>query len=198
MDLRAVQRGRRIGEMPDARRDAGLLHTVGERVEVRDLTVGGFHEFRNVRAVGHGEMAPLADNLDHPLLGQRHQLVKRRTEPFRRETVTTETGIDLHVHAGDLTHLACGRGHGVDARQRADRHVDVVIDELIERHRGAVVHPCENMATIRADAKLAQQQGLMGLRGAQPRGTSRQSGERRRQQTMPVRIRLDHAHHGRT
>ena len=196
MDLRAVQRGSGVGEVTDAGRDAGLLHAVGERVEVRDLTFGGFHELGNVGTVGHGQVAPLTDDLDHALLGQRHQLGQCRVETFRGEAVAAEPGVDLHMHAGGLAQFAGGCGDGVDARQRADRHVDIVVDQFVEGHGGAVVHPGENVATVGADAQLAQQQRLMGLRGAKPGGAAGQRCQCRGKQSMAVGVGFDHSHDG--
>ena len=81
---------------------------------------------------------------------------------------------------------ARGVGERVDARQRADGDVDVVVDQLVERHIHAVVHPCQNAAAVRADAEFAQQQRLMRLRGAQPGRAARERRQRGRQQTVPV------------
>ncbi len=157
VDLRAGQRRRGVGEVPDLRRDAGRFHTAGEVLEVLDLPVGGIHEFRHVRSVGHGEVAPLADDAQHAFLGERHQLGERRVESGRRESIAPETGIDLHMHACGLAEPAGRGGHAVDAGERADGDVDVVVDQFVERHARAVVHPCQNVAAVRSDAGLAQQ-----------------------------------------
>ena len=101
------------------------------------------------------------------------------------------------MHARRLAEPACGRGDAVDAGERADGNVDVVVDQLVERHFGAAVDPRQNMAAIGADAGFAQQQRLMRLRGAQPGRAARERRQRGRQQTVPVGVRLDHAHHRR-
>ena len=197
MDLRPAQRGRRIGKMADLRRNAGLFHTRRERLEVLDLPVRRRHELGHVRAVGHRQMAPLPDDMEHTLLRQRHQLRQSLVEGLLGEPVAAESGIDLHMHAGRLAEPAGRGGHRIDARQRPDRHVDVLIDQLVERHFHAVIYPCQYVAAVRPDAEPAQQQRLVRLRGAQPR---RAAGERRQRsghQAMPVRVGLDHAHHGR-
>ena len=195
MDFRTGQRRRGVGEVADFRRNAGRLHTTGEVLERFDLHVGGGNEFRNVRCVGDRQMAPLADDVQHAFLGERHQFGERRVETGGREAVTAEAGIDLHMHARRLAEPACGRGDAVDAGERADGNVDVVVDQLVERHFGAAVDPRQNMAAIGADAGFAQQQRLMRLRGAEPCGASRERGEGGRNQPVPVRVRLDDAHH---
>ena len=182
--------------MANLRRNAGFFHTTGEVLERFDLHVGGGHEFRDVRRVCDRQMAPLADDVQHAFLGERHQFGERRVETGGREAVTAEAGIDLHMHARRLAEPACGRGDTVDAGERADGNVDVVVDQLVERHFGAAVDPCQNMAAIGADAGFAQQQRLMRLRGAEPRGASRERGERGRNQTVAVRVGFDDAHDG--
>mgnify|MGYP006992964717 CR=1 FL=1 len=64
-------------------------------------------------------MAPLADDVQHAFLGERHQFGERRVETGGREAVTAEAGIDLHMHARRLAKPACGRGDTVDAGERA-------------------------------------------------------------------------------
>ena len=182
--------------MADFRRNAGRFHTTGEVLERFDLHVGGCHEFRDVRRVGDRQMAPLADDVQHAFLGERHQFGERRVETCWSEAVTAEAGIDLHMHARRLAEPACGRGDAVDAGERADGNVDVVVDQLVERHFGAAVDPRQNMAAIGADAGFAQQQRLMRLRGAEPCGASRERGERGRNQTVAVRVGFDDAHDG--
>lgn len=82
------------------------------------------------------------------------------------------------MHARRLAKPALRRGDTVDAGERADGNVDVVVDQLVERHFGAAVDPCQNMAAIGADARLAQQQRFMRLRGAEPRGAACERGKR--------------------
>lgn len=124
VDFRTGQRRRGVGEVADFRRNAGRLHTTGEVLERFDLHVGGGNEFRNVRRVGDRQMAPLADDVQHAFLGERHQFGERRVETGGREAVTAEAGIDLHMHARRLAEPACGRGDAVDAGERADGNVE--------------------------------------------------------------------------
>ena len=196
VDFRTGQRRRGVGEVANLRRNAGFFHTTGEVLERFDLHVGGGNEFRNVRRVGDRQMAPLADDMQHAFLGERHQFGERRVETGGREAVTAEAGIDLHMHARRLAKPACGRGDTVDAGERADGNVDVVVDQLVERHFGAAVDPRQNMAAIGADAGFAQQQRLMRLRGAEPCGAACERGERGGDQTVAVRVGFDDAHDG--
>ena len=155
MDFRTAQRGGGIGKMTNLRGDAGRFHTAGEILEILNLTVGGGYEFRHVRRVRDSQMAPLADDMQHALLDERHQLGECRVETGRSESVTSETGIDLHMHTGGLAETTRGLGHAVDTTKRTDGNVDIVGNQLIERHRGAVVDPCQNMAAVQADTGLA-------------------------------------------
>ena len=197
MNLGTVERGRGVCQMAYFGRDARGFHATGEFRERFDLPVGGGDEFRHIRRVGDRQMAPLADDVQHTLMRERHQLGKGRVESGRREAVAAEAGVDLDMHACGFAEPARGVGERVDARQRADGDVDVVVDQLVERHIHAVVHPCQNAAAVRADAEFAQQQRLMRLRGAQPGRAARERRQRGRQQTVPVGVRLDHAHHRR-
>ena len=101
------------------------------------------------------------------------------------------------MHARRLAKPACGRGDAVDAGERADGNVDVVVDQLVERHFGAAVDPRQNMAAIGADARLAQQQRFMRLRGAEPCRAAGERGQCGGQQSVAVCVGLDHAHHRR-
>ena len=103
--------------MTNLRRNARLLHTTGEILEILDLPVGGCHEFRNVRSVRHRQMAPLADDMQHTLLGERHQLGERRVERGGREPVAAETGIDLHMHTCGFSKTTRRSRNAVNARQ---------------------------------------------------------------------------------
>ena len=103
--------------MTNLRRNARLLHTTGEILEILDLPVGGCHEFRNVRSVRHRQMAPLANNMQHTLLGERHQLGERRVERGGREPVAAETGIDLHMHTRGFSKTTRRSRNAVNARQ---------------------------------------------------------------------------------
>ena len=125
MNFRAIQSGRSVGQMTNLRRNSGLFHTCGEVLKRFDLAVGGGHELRHVRRIGHGKVTPLADDMQHAFLGKWHQLGKRGGEPCRREAVAAKAGIDLNVHASGLAEFARGGGHGIDTRQGADGHVDV-------------------------------------------------------------------------
>ena len=195
-DLGTVQCGRRVGQMPDLRGDAGLFHQFGERVEVLDLPIGGSHEFRHIGGVGHSQMAPLPHHAHQPLLGQRNEPGHGVGEVHLGETVAAESGIDLDVDTRGASSGASGRGDRFDAVEGADRHVDVVGDQLVQRRGGAAVHPGQDSATVQSDAGFAQQQRLTGLRGAQPGGAAGERGERGRDQPMPVGVGLDHAHDG--
>ena len=197
VNLRAVQSGRRVGQVTDLRRNAGLFHAAREVLEYFDLAVGGGHEFGHIGRIGHGEMAPLTHNMQHALFGERHEFGERGVESGRRETVATEAGIDLDVYAGGLAELACGGGHGIDAGQGADRYVDIGSDQLIEWHFGAVVDPSQNAATVGADAEFAQQQCFMRLRGAEPCRAAGERGQCGGQQSVAVGVGLDHTHHRR-
>ncbi|CEF04098.1 hypothetical protein BLIC_b02179 [Bifidobacterium longum subsp. infantis] len=197
MDLGSVQCRRRIGQMSDLGRDAGQLHAPGEVLERCDLLVGGGDEFGHIGRIGHGEVAPLAHDAQHTLLGEGHERGERGVESGRSEPVAAKTGIDLHMHAGGLAEPARGGGQRFDAGQGADRHVDVGGDQIIERRRGAVVYPGQDMAPVGADAKPAQQERLMRLRGAEPCGPAGERGQGGGQQAMAVCVGLDHAHHRR-
>lgn len=137
MNLRAVQSGRRVGQVTDLRRNAGLFHAAREVLECFDLAVGGGHEFGHIGRIGHGEMAPLTHNMQHALFGERHEFGERGVESGRRETVATEAGIDLDVYAGGLAELACGGGHGIDAGQGAP--TDTSISAAISSSNGTSV-----------------------------------------------------------
>ena len=195
-DLRAVERGGGVGQMPDLRRDAGLFHQLGERVEVLDLLVGGGHELRHIGGIGHGQVAPLAHHAHQSLLGQRREPRHRVGEVHLREAVATESGIDLDMDERGAAGGARRVGDQLDAVERADRHVDVVGDQFIERRGGPAVHPGQDPAAVQSDAGLAQQQRLAGLRGAQPGGAAGERGERGRDQAVAVGVGLDHAHDG--
>ena len=143
-------------------------------------------------------MTPLADDMQHALLDERHQLGECRVETGRSEAVTSETGIDLHMHTGGFAETTRGLGHAVDTTKRTDGNVDIVGNQLIERHRGAVVDPCQNMAAVQADTGLAQQERLMRLCGAEPSRAARQGSQGCRNQAMAIGVGFDHAHHGRT
>ena len=196
MDLRAVKRGRGIGQMPDFRGDARLAHPLGELVERGDLLVGRVHEFRYIRRIGDRQMTPLADNLKHAFLGERYQLVQRHAEALRGESVTAESGVDFHMNASRTPYFAGGCGERVDAGERADGNVDVVGDQLVERDLRAVIDPSKNAAAIWTDTGFAQQQRLMRLRGAKPRGASRKRCEGGWDQAVAVGVRLDDTHDG--
>ena len=62
-------------------------------------------------------MAPLADDMQHTLLGERHQLGERRVERGGREPVAAETGIDLHMHTCGFSKTTRRSRNAVNARQ---------------------------------------------------------------------------------
>ena len=137
---------------------------------------------------------PLADDVQHAFLGERHQFGERRVETGGRG-VTAEAGIDLHMHARRLAEPACGRGDAVDAGERADGNVDVVVDQLVERHFGAAVDPRQNrqrsgpMPPLRSSS--ASCDCAVPSHVAPP--ASAASG---RNQTVAVRVGFDDAHDG--
>ena len=117
MNLRARKRGRRIGKMTNLRRNAGNFHATGEILEILDLPISGRHEFRHVGSVGHRQVTPLSNNMQHTLLSERHQLGERRVERGRSESITSETGIDLHVHTRGFPKTTRRGRNAVNARQ---------------------------------------------------------------------------------
>ena len=117
MNLRTRKRGRRIGKMANLRCNVSNFHTTGEILEILDLPISGRHEFRHVGSVGHRQVTPLADNMQHTLLGERHQLGKRRIERGRSESIATKTRIDLHMHTRGFSKTTRRGRNTVNTRQ---------------------------------------------------------------------------------
>ncbi len=117
MNLRSRKRGRRISKMTNLRRNAGNFHATGEILEILDLPISGRYEFRHVGSVGHRQVAPLSNNMQHTLLSKRHQLGERRIERGRSESITSETGIDLHVHTSGFPKTTRRGRNAVNTRQ---------------------------------------------------------------------------------
>ena len=198
MNLGTVERGRGVCQMAYFGRDARGFHATGEFRERFDLPVGGGDEFRNIRRVGDRQMAPLADDVQHALMRERHQLGRGRVESGRREAVAAEAGVDLDMHACGFAEPARGVGERVDARQRADGDVDVVV-----RSARRTAHPCRCTPMSECGSGPGR---CRVCAAAAPHAIARCPARSRRPRAPPARPAadrarrhppLDHAHHRR-
>ena len=181
------QRRRRVGQVTDLERHAAGLDQSDELAEQLGLREHG----RVGRLVGEGEVGPDPDDLDRTLGPGRQRGVEHVRQLRRGEPVATETGVDLEMDPRPPAGPPRGRVHRGQCPRRRDGHVDVGLEQGVERSV-RTVQPGQDAG---AETGCAQVERLVDLRRPEPGRATLDGGAGGRDEAVTVRVGLHDGHH---